>query len=393
MAPVLRTLLLALLCVLAAVAGGHTLAHAGERRVCAARRHRVEAREPFAGVLREGEEAGVDEVLAPDEVPAQQGEEAPAAKPKPKPEPKPPAAGAKPKPAKPKPGAGTKAGQCTVWGPALQTTAAGKAGDGSWQQSRRGRYQYDQNNGYCGEVSLQVLMLEHGVWIPQEAARAAGGGELLPGLNYDRALQKLKVAYEAFKGRGYDEFMRWTKAQLQKGLGVVTVGYFRGGRDSEYDHIMPVVAYKACPSGDAVLVHSNYDTRPVERALADFSCTKNNKKDAIKRAGCVPRDTRWGYAIKGAAGAPAGPRAELFVQNPREPGLGKSVQMAGRVRLSGLQPGRRYALHRLGAQPKTAAEAAAASQWSQAFVADAADRVVDVAFASNKVAHFVCVAA
>lgn len=32
-----------------------------------------------------------------------------------------------------------------------------------------------QNNGYCGEVSIQTLMLRYGAWIPQEVARAAGG--------------------------------------------------------------------------------------------------------------------------------------------------------------------------------------------------------------------------
>lgn len=45
------------------------------------------------------------------------------------------------------------------------------------------RLQFEQDNGYCGEVAIQSLMLAHGVWIPQSVARAAGGGELLLGEN------------------------------------------------------------------------------------------------------------------------------------------------------------------------------------------------------------------
>ena len=42
-----------------------------------------------------------------------------------------------------------------------------------------------------------MLMLRYGVWIPQEVARASGGGELLPGVNYDQALRGLKVGSTA----------------------------------------------------------------------------------------------------------------------------------------------------------------------------------------------------
>ena len=293
----------------------------------------------------------------------------------------------------------TKTGTCAVWGPVFEaTTAASKparaaASKAGWVH-RRGRYQYDENNGYCGETSLQVLMLEHGVWIPQEAARAAGGGELLPGLNYDKALNKLGVAYDEFKGRGYDEFMRWTKAQMETGRGVVTVAYFLGGDDSEYDHIMPIVAYKSCEDkGDSVYVHSNYDVLPVERRVADFSCTRTNKKDGIKAAGCVPKDTRWGYAIRGPTYLGIGPAVELFVAADREPGLGKSATLAGQVRVSGLQAGDRYVLHRLdGGAPKGPTDAIKASAWSHTFTAKAKDHAIDVSFKSSVPAHFICVA-
>lgn len=60
-----------------------------------------------------------------------------------------------------------------------------------------------ENNGYCGESVLQMLMLRYGVWIPQEVARAQGGGELLLGVNYDKAMRGLKISYNEWGGRGY----------------------------------------------------------------------------------------------------------------------------------------------------------------------------------------------
>lgn len=299
----------------------------------------------------------------------------------------------------------TAVGECTVHGPYFERTAGkkrrgkkgaapAKAAGAGWVY-RPGRIQYDEHNGYCGETSIQVLMLEHGVWVPQETARAAGGSELLLGLNYDKALRKLGIVYEEFAGRGYEEFMRWTKQKLQEGRGVVTVAYIRGGPDSEYDHIMPIVAYKACPTGgDSLYVHSNYDSLPVERKVADYSCTRSNKKDSIDKAGCVPRDTRWGYAILGPAYAGIGPPVELFVEGNSEPGLGKSTTLTGRVRVRGLQAGQRYVLHRVGKNaPKSPRDEITDSAWSQPFTAAGEEHVLDVTFKSGTPAHFICVAA
>lgn len=213
-----------------------------------------------------------------------------------------------------------------------------------------GRYQYDNDNGYCGEVSIQMLMLGHGAWIPQEVARDAGGGELLPGVNYDRALRRLGVAYEAFDGRGYDAFMAWTKRQLlEHHRGVVTVAYYDGGPDADYDHIMPIVGWHEAPDGtDSVLVHTGYATRAVPRRVGGYSCTARNKKDSIDRAGCVPKNTRWGYAIAGRAyAAPELPRVSLRLDEPREPGVGRSETLRGRLRVRDLVPGVMYRLLRV----------------------------------------------
>lgn len=207
-----------------------------------------------------------------------------------------------------------------------------------------GRYQYDDNNGYCGEVTVQQLMLPYGAWIPQEVARSAGGGELLLGVNYDAALDSLRIRYDEFTGRGYDAFVRWAKSRLARGQGVVTVAYIRGGPDSDYDHIMPIVGFK----GDSVYVNTGYSEKPVRRNIGSYSCTRHNKKDPIEKAGCVPEDTRWGYALKGPVYASKqSPTVELTVRPSREPGLGRSATMHGRIKVRGLTPSKTYTLHRV----------------------------------------------
>lgn len=78
-------------------------------------------------------------------------------------------------------------------------------------------------------------MLRYGVWIPQAAARAAGGGELLLGRNYAQALRRLRAAYYEFAGTGYRAFVAFAKRSLLAGQGVVEVAF-----------------YQVCPSGGCV---------------------------------------------------------------------------------------------------------------------------------------------
>lgn len=250
-----------------------------------------------------------------------------------------------------------------------------------------GRYQYDDNNGYCGEVSIQQLMLRHGAWIPQEVARSAGGGELLPGVNYDVALDALRVRYDEFTGRGYAAFMRWARGKLARGYGVVTVAYYRGGPDSDYDHVMPIVGY----ARGAVYVNTGYSETAVRRTVASYSCSRHTKKDSIQRAGCVPEDTRWGYAIRGPVYAGAGPRVSLAVNSPREPGVGRSVPMRGTVKIRDLTPGTSYTLSKITNLRAVPRGPEVSDRWVVTrFVAKSSTWSTEVVFESRRPAYFMC---
>lgn len=262
-----------------------------------------------------------------------------------------------------------------------------------------GRHQYDDERGFCGELSLQQLMLRYGAWIPQEVARSAGGGELLLGVNYTKAMNKLRIKYEEFKGKNYKSFVEWTKEKLRQNLGVVTVAYFKGGKDSDYDHIMPIVGIQASGNGyndnDVLYINSGYSDNAVQRRVGDYSCTNKNKKDSIKQAGCVPTNTSWGYAVIGPTYAGIGPAVELRVNASKEPGMGRTATMRGRVTVRGLQPGRAYKVHQINSlnavpsQPQGAVQASSTTP----FTATSATYSMDVSFQSAQPAYFVCVAA
>ena len=270
-----------------------------------------------------------------------------------------------------------------------------------------GRVQYDEHNGYCGEVTLQMLMLKHGAWIPQEAARKAGGGELQPGVNYEDAMDELRIAYDTFdppskKTDRYLAFAKWAKRHVMVGHGVVLVAYLKGDHYDEYDHVMPAVGWRSTNDNnndnddindDTIFVHTDYDPDPVPRRVGDYWCTVNNKKDGLDDAGCVPQDTVWGHAILGPAYAGIGPLVELAVPIDHEPGIGKSKEYTGTVTIRGLQLGRTYALHQITdvSEVPTSAIDRPQGQPLVTFEAQSNLAVMPVTFESRRVSYFVCV--
>lgn len=265
-----------------------------------------------------------------------------------------------------------------------------------------GRFQYDDRNGFCGEVSIQMLMLEYGIWIPQETARSAGSSDpysdLLPGENYNKALRRLKIRHDEFKGKGYKSFIRWAKKHLMKGSGVVEVAYIKGGQFSEYDHVMPIVGIrtstKSYSDKDVLYVHTNYARRPVQRRVGDYWCTRAHKKDSYTKGGCIPLNTKWGHALKGPKYLGIGPKVELSVSSSAEPGLGRSKTFKGKATIRGLDAGREYVLYqitRLDKVPDNPGARIGGAAKKVKFKATKAEHTVQVTFPSRTPAYFICV--
>jgi len=123
------------------------------------------------------------------------------------------------------------------------------------------RYQWEGNEGYCGEVSLISAGLYYGQYVSQYDARALATKnapqskkQLLLGKNdaYAAAQMHLKaVTWEPENTGMPDQFLAWVKQHVVKGY-PVAIGIYMNqyifyndthpdAGDAQYDHIVPVI--------------------------------------------------------------------------------------------------------------------------------------------------------
>lgn len=122
------------------------------------------------------------------------------------------------------------------------------------------RFQWDENKGYCGEVSLISAGLYFGQYISQYDARALAldnapqnSGQLLIGRNDTHAAQQMHlncIEWNTDQEQTTDQFLAWVKQNVVQNypvaIGIYTNEYLFYGNtnpdagDSDYDHIVPV---------------------------------------------------------------------------------------------------------------------------------------------------------
>jgi hypothetical protein len=127
------------------------------------------------------------------------------------------------------------------------------------------RFQWNENNGYCGEVSLISAGLYYGQYLSQYNARAIAAqgksqtdNQLLLGINDQDAAAQMKLNVIEWSGSGTDAFLAWVKGNVIKGypvaIGIYTNEYlfYRNtdptAGDKEYDHIVPVTGISSSHS-------------------------------------------------------------------------------------------------------------------------------------------------
>lgn len=120
------------------------------------------------------------------------------------------------------------------------------------------RYQWNNNDGYCGEVSLISAGLYYGQYVSQYDARAAvcssqSRCEILVGVNDKTAATKMHlnaIEWNTNAEQSTDQFLAWIKQNVVKGypvaMGIFMNQYLFYGNtnpqsgDPDYDHIVPV---------------------------------------------------------------------------------------------------------------------------------------------------------
>jgi hypothetical protein len=245
------------------------------------------------------------------------------------------------------------------------------------------RYQWTENNGYCGETSLINAGLANGEYISQYDARALATGDqsqdLLLGEGTDLDLANaMHLKSEEYSGRGKttNDFINWIKDQLAKGntvaIGVYTNEYTFYRDDDpeageEYDHIVTVTGIK-----DGVIYfsdHGLYGDGPTDSRY-EFSCPLSQFVGTREQANTqFPDDTdpsiphsvytlpndqiNYGVSIQGVKGASETLPIHLLTNVNDEPneikdGTSKRptatpVTLTGCI--NGLTPGKEYKIY------------------------------------------------
>ena len=197
------------------------------------------------------------------------------------------------------------------------------------------RYQWDSNNGYCGEVSLISAGLYYGQYISQYDARAAAikdtpqnKGQLLLGSNDQTAATAMHldvIEWDSVSEQNTDQFLAWIKQNVVKGypvaIGIYTNEYRFYNKtdpnagDPDYDHIVPVYGIGTNHSvtdpqyyGDDLLYFSDNGlwgtpSNPPYYFCFSFDAFQASRKEANSKNGTiysVSNDgTNYGIAVTG----------------------------------------------------------------------------------------------
>ena len=136
----------------------------------------------------------------------------------------------------------------------------------AWNNNIPPRLQWNENYGYCGEVSLISAGLYYGQYISQYEARTLASpnipqndpnSQLLFGRNATIAASQMHLNTISWNGKNSTGFLAWVKQNVVKGF-PVAIGVYTNENlfytdtdpdagDDEYDHIVPVTG-----------IHSNH---------------------------------------------------------------------------------------------------------------------------------------
>lgn len=261
-----------------------------------------------------------------------------------------------------------------------------------WKNDIPPRLQWNENWGYCGEVSFISASLYYGQYLSQYTARAIASkntpqyleeSQLLLGVNDRYAARKMRlngVAWDTSKEKSTNQFLKWVKKKCLKGfpviIGLYTNEYLFYGKtkpsagDPDYDHIVPVFGTASRHSFNNNKYHP-YDviyfsdnglwTDPFPSYLFQYPFTpfQASRREANRKNGNIyslaKNGENYGIAIKGVidldgdtlpVSLSTNVNSELptIVEGSNTPPSPTPVQLT--ITISGLKPNTRYNLYR-----------------------------------------------
>jgi hypothetical protein len=221
------------------------------------------------------------------------------------------------------------------------------------------RIQWPNNNGYCGENSIQMCGLYYGDYISEGLCRNVAGSELLIYVNDTIALDKLSFTYTEWDPNPpspqYTSYLDWVKQYLNKKQPVIIVVYINGLSDPDYDHIIPAIGFRATSvntytASDSLTYNSNFDTTPFTRRFSTIYDTRSMKANGATYSYCIPQNVDYGVAVTGNKDPGHVTRpVHIVLDSNDEPNVSlgaKARMMKAKVIADSLTIGKGYALLR-----------------------------------------------
>jgi type IX secretion system substrate protein/peptidase C39-like protein len=172
------------------------------------------------------------------------------------------------------------------------------------------RIQWPNNNGYCGENSIQMCGLYYGNYISEFTCRNAAGtqSQVLIYVNDTTALQAFSLNYVEWdptvNSPQYESYLDWVKQYLNKKQPVIITVYVSGMTDPDYDHIIPAIGFKAASvntysTTDSLTYNTNFDLMPFTRVFSTLYGTRSTANNSAPFPYYVPKSVDYGVAITG----------------------------------------------------------------------------------------------
>lgn len=274
------------------------------------------------------------------------------------------------------------------------------------------RQQWNENNGYCGETSIQSCALYFGTYASQYRVRAFINpdqqSQLLIGVNEQTSLRGLRLTFEQWNPRNpipqWQNYLAWVKRSLQKGNPVIGTMYIKGMADLDYDHIVPMVGYRSAfnarhyRGSDTLLFNDNFNTATLARTFGTLGATRR-----IANIGrfnySIPSRVDYGCAVTGIVDTLRETvPVRLQVDRSSEPNLiagAQPVTMNATLTIQSLVPGKTYSLLRYD-DPAEVPDSGFLAQGGYAsartFTATTTTQTLTDHFLSNGVVTYRCVA-
>jgi hypothetical protein len=170
------------------------------------------------------------------------------------------------------------------------------------------RIQWPNNDGYCGENSIQACGLYYGNYISEGLCRTVAGGELLLYVNDTTALEAFSFTYKEWNPNAntpqYTTYLNWVKQYLYNKQPVIIAVYVSGMTDPDYDHIIPAIGFKATnvntyTATDSLTYNSNFDTVPFTRVFSTLYATRAQAGNSAFFPYYIPKNVDYAVAVTG----------------------------------------------------------------------------------------------